>query len=306
VDKYSILVPIGCRSDEGLSAPVIARLKKQDWCTVYTLDLIPQKYGLSYEKTHCFLKCHNIDLVLCTGDRVEMAAAAQAAFLTNIKIAHLYAGSLSNISTYDDYLRHEITLLSDLQLCESVAAQWVVWDLKKAVGLPVNSFDVGITHLDDLEIDESLVPKEKIEYDNYDGGYWQTKPYDLILYNTPTKTNYSKDIAQIRELIEGSYSVLVSGNPDGDAEMLLLGRERCIDEVHIDLSRAQFLGLLKNCTRFLSNSSVCVYEAPYFLKPEQIIQIGERNKGRGTVVCKPGGSNMVVKCIKEFLCQTVV
>jgi len=48
------------------------------------------------------------------------------------------------------------------------------------------------------------------------------------------------------------------------------------------LPRPQFLGLLKNCKRFMTNSSCEYYEAPLFLKPEQIIHIGERNKERGS------------------------
>ncbi len=302
---HRLIVFQGCRSDIGLSDPIVKRLKNQDWCSVKVVPLVPQEFITSYQisEYHCKAENHignsqrkKPSAVLVTGDRVEMTAAAAAAFHNDIPIIHLYAGVVNTpVTTYDDINRHAISLWSSLQLCESVAAQWVVWDLKKAVRLPVNSVNVGITMLDDMVIDESKVPEE-LENDIDD--FHQVIPYDLILYNTPTKTDYSKDIAQIRELISDSYSVLVSGNPDGDAESALC---EWVDEYHIDLTRAQFLGLLKNCTRFISNSSCTTYEAPYFLKEDQIIRIGDRNKNRTPVICAPGGSDKCVAAIREFL-----
>jgi len=98
-------------------------------------------------------------------------------------------------------------------------------------------------------------------------------------------------------LIKDNYSVLVSGNPDGEAEMQLA---QAVDEFHIDLPRPQFFGLLKNCNRFITNSSCATTEAPYFLKPEQIIMVGNRNRNRPAVKCEPGGSDNICKILKEL------
>jgi len=291
---YLILVTQGCRSDKGLSDPIISRLLGKR-CAVRVLDLIPADYEKSYLVMDDYLKMHEKpDLVLITGDRVEQCAAATSAFLNNVKIAHYGAGITNTIATYDDILRHTITLMSDIQLCENVAAQWVVWDVMKAVGLTPNSYNTGTTHLDDIIIDESKVPTVKPHWIDGDG---YTRRYDLILYNTPTKCDYSADIAAIRELIGDSYSVLVGGNPDGNAETELC---EWVDEWHENLPRPQFLGLLKNCTRLITNSSVAYYEAPHFLQPDQIILIGERNKNRAKVEVAPGGSDKIVEVILDY------
>jgi UDP-N-acetylglucosamine 2-epimerase len=89
-----ILVPVGCRSDAGLSAPVIKRLREH--FIVDTISLSPQNFGQSYDWMDRRLCLHEhmepYDLVFITGDRVEMCAAAAAAFHNKVPIAHFYAG----------------------------------------------------------------------------------------------------------------------------------------------------------------------------------------------------------------------
>ena len=53
------------------------------------------------------------DLVIILGDRYEMLAAAQAALIYKIPIAHLYGGEITE-GAYDDSIRHAITKLSHL------------------------------------------------------------------------------------------------------------------------------------------------------------------------------------------------
>ena len=288
VIMITILFPIGCRSDEGLSAPVIRRLKKESWCEVRTIQLNPQDFMGSYHTVDDILKAEPFDLVFITGDRVEMCGGAAAAFHNKVKIAHLYAGVVTEpITLFDDTNRHVITLWSDIQLCENEEAQGQVEALLYPLKFS-NCHIVGITHLDDLEIDESRIPSR-----------FDDLPYDLILYNTPSISEYERDLPTIKELIRKTYSVLVDGNPDGEAETELLNS---VDEFYIGLSRPHFLGLLKNCNRFITNSSCAIYEAPYFLKPEQIIMVGDRNRTRPPVECKPGGSDNIVTFLKNIYC----
>ena len=276
-------MPIGCRSDEGLSAPVIKRLKTAPWCDVITLDLVPQQFGHSYNLTEAMLYEIRPDLVLITGDRVEMCAAAAAAFHNKVKIAHLYAGIVNDpVTTFDDVDRHCITLLSDVIMCEDRSSAIRVNMLRAAMDLPQAIPNVvGITHLDDLEIDLSKVPIGE-------AGYYAD--YDLLLLNEeplmepPKWTKWGKE----------RYLIHIGGNPDG------IIPDQGADEYYSSLPRPQFLGLLKNCRRFITNSSAAIYEAPYFLKPEQIVMVGQRNCNRPAVECKPGGSDRVVEVLRDY------
>lgn len=278
--KCKIFVPQGCRSDKPLSDPVIKRLKACEEFEVIVPELIPTSFGDSYDRIKALALYFKPDVLFATGDRIEMTAAACAAFHTSIPIIHYGAGIVNTpIATWDDINRHCISLWSEVQLCEDNFSLGKSNQLINAIGGKPNGRVVGHTHCDDLEVDESLVP----EYE-----------YDLVLYN-PT-TMYEEDIEFI--LLEGlnknTDTIWIGSNPDPS------------HNIHIpinyeNLPRPQFLGLLKNCKRYISNSSNTYYEAPYFLKPEQIINIGDRNCARSTKFeGKPGASDKIVSIIKEW------
>ncbi|KKK55505.1 hypothetical protein LCGC14_3073890, partial [marine sediment metagenome] len=61
--------------------------------------------------------------------------------------------------------------------------------------------------------------------------------------------------------------------------------------------------LLKNCERFITNSSAAYYEAPHFLREEQIIMVGARNKNRTPVLTNNKGtpaSELILKHLKNY------
>lgn len=295
-----ILVPIGCRSDEGLSAPVIKRLREH--FITLPVDLAPQDFLTSYQLIDAICKADPPDLILITGDRVEMCAAAAAAFHNKVKIAHFYAGVVNDpITTFDDVDRHVISLWADILFVESEDCKFHLagfdggYDMHPtglfSVGCPGffslkgdNIHVVGISHLEDLEIDECKVPGE---------------PYNLILRNKPPlgdTTRELKDILMV--LMEHQLkrkNILIGGNPDG-----VIG----VPEGFVyypNLPRSQFLGLLKNCQRFITNSSAAIYEAPHFLKPEQIVMVGDRNKNRPKGPFQTGASDRIVEILREYL-----
>jgi UDP-N-acetylglucosamine 2-epimerase len=212
-----------------------------------------------------------------------MVQTAWACFTHHVPIVHLYAGIGNNLATFDDIGRHCITLMSDVQLCESIAAESRVRRLCDAIGKPYDTRVVGITHLDDMKISTVAVPQGD---------------YDLVLYNPPTLAgDIADDLRCISRLIDGDVVVI---EPNADA-----GRETIIDWAcnygfrPANYPRPQFLGLLKHCRRFITNSSVEYYEAPHFLNPEQIIHVGHRNKNRDRGPFETGASDRVIKILEE-------
>jgi len=202
-----------------------------------------------------------------------------------VKIAHVYAGVVNDpITTFDDINRHCISLWADLCFCEDeqsrklVESLWIKINKLTSDHWENHTYNVGITHLDDLEIDESLVPNE---------------PYDLVLYN-PVK--YDLNGAEFRISEPERKMIAIGPNPDPNP------LKEFVEYTYDNVPQPQFFGLLKNCERFITNSSAAYYEAPYFLKPEQIILIGNRNKNRSTPkTLETGASDKIVKILKEFL-----
>ena len=290
-----ILIPIGCRSDEGISKPIIKRLNNNDWCNILPYQLAPANFIESYNETLEEIRIFKPNCIFITGDRIEMTAAACAAFHKNIPIIHYGSGIVNTpISTFDDINRHCISLWADIALCEDMGSAnkvgmlWLNiekitpihadWGIDKPNVLfqleERNIYIVGITHLDDLEIDESLVPKE---------------PYDLVLYNPTTK--YAEC-----PIIHLDRDIIVIG-PNADPWLT----EWHLKSNYDNLPRPQFLGLLKNCERYITNSSSAYYERSIMKEGSEIVMMGDRNKNRSTPTdLKGGASDKIIKIIKEW------
>lgn len=200
------------------------------------------------------------DYILAVADRIETFDFVLDKFRENIPIIHLFAGEISQ-GTHDEVYRHAMTLMSELQLCSHEKAKERVEMLCDAVDKKPNAYVVGNLFLDDLTIDKSLVPDFK---------------YDLILYNPPTRLGLSGVTEDIREILSIIKKPFFWIEPNGD-----IYSDKIMKYVNTHtLPRPQFLGLLKNCRRFITNSSCQYYEAPLFIKQEQIIPIGMRNINR--------------------------
>lgn len=275
--KCRILVPIGCRSDEGLSKPIINRLIRSESFYVYSPKLYsPGKFMLTtIEIESLALDQWKPDIIFITGDRVEMTAWAAWAFHNNIPIAHYYGGVVNDpIVTYDDINRHCISLWSTLQFVESKIALMNIEFLFRVIHKEPDCELVGTTHMENIVLDYDYVPKGE---------------YDLILINPTTLSVDGIELwkTERKEIIIGS-------NPDGKFPFI---------PTYENLPRNQFLGLLSKCTRFITNSSSAIYEAPYLLNPEQIRMVGDRNRNRlGEFYKHPKylASELIVKKLKKW------
>jgi UDP-N-acetylglucosamine 2-epimerase len=300
-----IVVPVSGRSDEGLSKPVIDRLENADWCEVTTLELIPGSYEENLSCADRYLQsAKDVDMFLIFCDRIEMLAVAHAAFHHNVKIGHVYAGDGNNIATHDDINRHVISLYADLCFCSTRKAEDRVRKLLRAAGKQPIVQVVGSTHMDDLQVDYSLVSKHP-------------SPYDLVLYNPPTRTDMDtrkspleqlrSDLSFIIDIIrKGAARTTVWIGPNADPNHSIikhyvnnLSDDRIV--YYDNLPRPQFRGLLERCYRFISNSSCIVYEAPYFLEELRLVHVGTRNLERDKITnFEPGASDKIVDILRWY------
>jgi len=220
------------------------------------------------------------DYILAVGDRKETFDFVLERFRENKKIIHLWAGEISQ-GTHDEIYRHTITLMSCIQLCTNQNAVYRVISLCDSVNKIPNVYIVGNIMLDNLEIDETNIPKE---------------PYDLILYNPPTnltKKEICDEILYIRKMLFRKY-IWIEPNGDYGSELIQP------NVTHSTLPRKIFLGFLKNCCRFITNSSCMYYEAPFLIDKKQIIPIGIRNQNRESKYSNMNIKNASDNVIKIF------
>jgi len=224
------------------------------------------------------------DYILACGDRTETFDFVLERFRENKKIIHLWAGEISQ-GTHDEVYRHAMTLMSMIQLCTNDRAVYRVVALCRAVDKKPNIHVVGNVMLDDMTVDESKVPD-----------YF----YDLVLYNPPTvltESEIMKEIIEITEIVEDPYYWI---EPNGDMHSDLLK-----DYVNTkNLPRSQFLGMIKNCRKFITNSSCQYYEAPFLISKEKIIPIGKRNASRESKfadMTMTGATEKIIKILEELI-----
>lgn len=222
------------------------------------------------------------DYVLAAGDRRETLHFVIDRHAENKKIIHLWAGEKSQ-GTHDELWRRWITEMSMMQLCTNKKALRNLKDKK-------NAFVVGNLMLDNIEVDESLVPDYK---------------YDVVLYNPSTvldRPDIQSEVTDIVNMLYGYSSKPLYKHfwiePNGD-----IGSDLVAPYVtHGNLPRPQFLGLLKHCQRFITNSSSMYYEARFLYPgPELIVPIGIRNRERESKYAKmdqKGATEKVIQLLK--------
>lgn len=240
--------------------------------------------------------------IIAVGDRWETLDFVLPHWRAGKHIIHLWAGECTP-GCEDEVHRHAITLMSDLQLCTNEHAKKRVEALCKVGGMEPNAIVVGNVMMENMELDERVLK---------DGGLEKGK-YDLVLYN-PYKGTIEEDLKQIfAELLEGELETLeeraankdsgkipyiwIRPNTDRGYEMVMK-YATCPSQ-----SRPRFLALIKNCRKFITNSSCEYYEAPFLIKKKQIKHVGLRNAERESKYAKmdiPNASENIIGALKEL------
>jgi len=292
VGDKTIIIAYSNRAEQGIIEPVIRRLKKHFDVIRFDMgDCNMFELGNIYKSTYALFQETRPTAVMCPFDRCEMIFPTLAAYHLNIPVISLQSGDISS-GTFDDIHRHAIALYSDIHLCVGPKSAERTRELLRLAGKEVEHvYDIGCFSLDDLKVDESLVPPN---------------PYLLVLYNPPTR--FPELIPQELEEIENMLhdpAIWVAPNNDIGSDSIIARVKKLEKMGNVkflqNLPRQQFLGLLKNASKFISNSSCLFFEAPHFFNPEQIVHIGIRNRGREPVELKTGGSDRIVEVLKKEL-----
>ncbi|MFN4242386.1 MAG: UDP-N-acetylglucosamine 2-epimerase [Tepidisphaerales bacterium] len=213
--------------------------------------------------------------VLLVGDRPEALAAAMAAHLSRIPIAHVHGGDRAEGQT-DDAIRHAITHMSQLHLAASADAAARLVRLGQD---PRTVHHVGAPGLEDIARDAAKgLAEAKARFGDL------SDPRRVVLLLHPTSPDRSLERRRARHLLwalaraELTRPLVLAPNNDpghegireayGDAGLKVVG----------DLPRGVFLGLLKGVGLLVGNSSAGVIEAPSL--GVSVVDVGDRQSGR--------------------------
>ena len=221
------------------------------------------------------------DIVLLPGDRYEILAAASAALVARVPVAHYGGGQLTE-GAWDDAIRHAVTKLSHLHFTATESYRQRIVQLGEN---PAHVFVSGSLGLDNIARAE-LWSREALERDL---GFSFGSESALVTFHPATLEAESPG-RQVNELLEALDAFpemrLVFTQPNADEggravarairEFVDDRRERCL--MVMSLGRTRYLSALRIADFVIGNSSSGIIEAPSFGIPT--VNIGDRQRGR--------------------------
>ena len=265
---------------------------------------IAQSSGLGVAGIGATLARLKPDLMILLGDRYEILAAAFAALIARVPIAHLCGGDITE-GAMDDAFRHAITKLSHIHFVTNRSAHDRVIQLGEN---PANVHCVGSPGLD--RIRSTTVVTERTFFEHV--GLVPRGRNFLVTYHPVTLE--ADPLAECREMLAAldalgsNVGVLFTGaNADWGAH----GIDKLIGDFVADHANARsvrtlgaefYFAALAHVDAVVGNSSSGLYEAPSFATPT--VNIGDRQKGRikaSSVIDCPGERSHILAAIERAL-----
>lgn len=231
-------------------------------------------------------------LLLLLGDRTEILAAAIAAMIKTIPIAHIHGGETTE-GAYDESIRHAITKMSYLHFTSAETYRNRVIQLGET---PERVFNVGAIGIDSIK---SLQLLSRIDFENAINFKLNHKNV-LITFHPVTLENETaalqfKELLKSLNKLEHVTLIFTKPNSDKDGRVII----KLIDDyvaqnpykalAFISLGQLRYLSALQHVDVVVGNSSSGIIEVPVFKKPT--INIGDRQKGRimpaSVINCEP-------------------
>ncbi|HEC18697.1 MAG TPA: UDP-N-acetylglucosamine 2-epimerase (hydrolyzing) [Gammaproteobacteria bacterium] len=221
------------------------------------------------------------DLLLVLGDRYEILAAAQAAMLQRIPIAHIHGGE-STEGLIDEAVRHAVTKMAHIHC---VAAEAYARRVMQMGEQPHTVHVVGAAGFDALTHTPLLDRASLEQAIDFPLG---EKNFLLTLH--PETLSPSDAAQQVTPLLEALQAfpearVIITGSnadPAGRAISTLLQQHAVAHPAqfcyHESLGQARYLSLLAQVDLVIGNSSSGIIEAPAMGRA--VVNIGERQRRR--------------------------
>lgn len=312
-----ICVVTGTRAEYGLLRPLLYRIREDKdsiLCLVVTGMHLSPEFGLTYqeiekdgfsvfERNEMLLSSDTVngvakstglgmigfsdiymrakpDIVVLLGDRFETFAAASAAMLHAIPIAHIHGGELTQ-GAVDELMRHAITKMSTLHFTAAECYRKRVIQMGEQ---PENVYCVGALGIENIKT-QSLLSKTELEKSI---GFSLEKPFVIVTYH-PATLEATSSVEQFKSLLEALSvlpyrAIFTKANADAEGKTI----NQMIDEyaenrredviAFTSMGMIRYLSALRLCRMVIGNSSSGIIEAPSFHIPT--VNIGTRQQGR--------------------------
>jgi UDP-N-acetylglucosamine 2-epimerase (non-hydrolysing)/GDP/UDP-N,N'-diacetylbacillosamine 2-epimerase (hydrolysing) len=229
------------------------------------------------------------DLVVLLGDRYEILAAATAALIERIPIAHIHGGEVTE-GAYDDAIRHSITKMSHLHFTSTEQYRQRVIQMGEQPGTVFHVGALGVENIRELP----LMTKEEIEHEvqmPLDGHTLLITYHPVTLGNRTAEHEIGEFLAALQERQDLRCLFTMPNSDTGsrviaDAITTFVQQNSERARAFTSLGIRRYLSAMKYAGAVVGNSSSGVLETPSFGIPT--LNIGDRQKGRimaDSIVC---------------------
>jgi UDP-N-acetylglucosamine 2-epimerase (non-hydrolysing)/GDP/UDP-N,N'-diacetylbacillosamine 2-epimerase (hydrolysing) len=221
------------------------------------------------------------DVVVVLGDRFEILAAAQAALVARIPIAHLHGGETTE-GVFDEAIRHSITKMAHLHFVAAEPYRRRVIQLGEAPSRVWNVGAPGLDHLRRTRLLDRAAFEHAIDFD-------LGEPTFLVTYHPATLSERSpgeaaRELLRALDRFASARILFTKTNADTGGRVINEMIDAYVAE-HSERARAftslgqqRYLSALNLVNLVIGNSSSGVIEAPAFNVPT--VNIGPRQQGR--------------------------
>lgn len=242
------------------------------------------------------------DIVLINGDRSESFAAACAAALLPMPLAHTHGGDVTR-GGVDELMRHAITKLSHIHFCASRKSYDRVIQMGED---PKHVFLVGAPGLDDF-VKAPLLDTGSLEKKM---GLVILSPLIVVLQHpvtTSTETAPEEMEITLRSALRfpGTKVIIYpNGDPGSEGMLRVIEKYRGRDGFYIfaSVERLNYINLLRNADVLVGNSSGGIIETASCGLPT--VNIGTRQENRernGNVIDVPHNEKAIDGAISKCL-----
>ncbi|MEH6689094.1 MAG: UDP-N-acetylglucosamine 2-epimerase [Halopseudomonas sabulinigri] len=234
----------------------------------------------------------NPDMIIVVGDRYEIFAAASAAMVARIPIAHLHGGETTE-GAFDEAMRHSITKMSHLHFTGTEEYRKRVIQLGEQPDRVFNVGGMGVENIQRLQLLSRREFEKSISFRLAEKNLLITF-HPVTLEDSTAESQFSELLAALDKL-EGTHLIFTKANSDTAGRII----NQMIDDyasanpqkavAFSSLGQLRYLSALQYVDAMVGNSSSGLAEAPSF--KIGTINIGDRQKGRmksvSVIDCKP-------------------
>lgn len=220
-------------------------------------------------------------IIVILGDRYEALAAALAATILNIPVAHIHGGELTD-GALDNAFRHAITKLAHIHFTATAEYRQRVIQMGEQPNLVFNLGAPGLDYVENfIGMDPSLFESKT--------NFKLAKTNFLVTFH-PVTLGHPDNIKSINNLIEAleefpeAHILITKSNADSDGLKINSVIEAYAQDhpnrisIHASLGQCLFFTALSIMDVIIGNSSSGIIEAPALGIPT--VNIGPRQHGR--------------------------